>query len=164
MMRAALAVALLLGCKSAPPAAPSAGRVAIELTSTDAESSKDSHDTVEYYRLAGGRLHWETETLGYGEDETPKRSGDVTLDEQTIVRLADLCLNLHLTEDATAEAGPLGGPGNTLTLDATITVDGATGHSRVVHQRPWNGPQTPEPPRVTALGEVRDILASLRAR
>ncbi|HUS63620.1 MAG TPA: hypothetical protein VMZ28_03715 [Kofleriaceae bacterium] len=165
-MRFALALLAWLGCGTGAPAssAPSAGRVAVELTSTDAESSKDSHDTIERYRLDGGRLHWETETRGYGEDRIPRRSGDVVLDEQALVRLCDLALNLHLTEDGAVEAGPLGGPGNTHTIEAVITVDGRTGRWHAVHQRPWNGPKIEEPLRFTALDTLRDTLATLRGR
>lgn len=165
-MRAAAATLLLVaacsGREAVPSSAPSAGRIALELTWTDAESSKDSHDTIERYRLAAGRLRWETETKGYGEDKIPRRSGEVTLDEPTLVRIIELCRGHALTADAVADGGPLGGPGNTVTVEATITIDGATGRTRAVHPRPWNGPPVDAAPLHRSLSAVRDALAALR--
>jgi hypothetical protein len=164
MARVAAPALLLVLVACGGRAAPSAARVEIEMSVIDAEASKDSHDSIERYALKHGRLRWETETVGYGEDEIPKRSGEVMLDEQAVVRLCDLALNLHLTEDGAVEGGPLGGAGNTITIEATVRVDGATGHWHVVHQRPWKGPATEEPLRFTALDTLRDLLASLRPR
>ena len=161
---AALLVVVGGACGGGQEAAPSAGRVTIELTQTNAESSKDSHDSIERYRLAGGTLHWETETKGYGEDRIPKKSGDVVLAEADVVRVAELCAKSGLTTDATEEAaGGLGGPGSVLTVEASVTVDGATGKSRVVALRPWNGAASPEGARMVALRELRDQLAAIAA-
>ena len=164
-MRAALALLLLVGCgKSAPTSsAPSASLLSVDFTFNNSESSKDSHDSIERFRLADGVLSWETETTGYGEDEIPKEKGQLALDEKDLQRLIDMTTTLGLIDDFTSEVGSPG-IGTSAIIDAVITVQGKTGRSHSIHHRPWNGPQIEAPDKHRQLMTFRDALATLRER
>ena len=160
-MRLAAAVAGMLGAAACgrgageAPAAPSAGRIEIELDIVNAEASKDSHETTESFRLSGGKLTWSRIYSGYGEERSPPQEGTATVDEPALGRLIELCRTARLAEDAREDGGALGGPGNLLTYRATVTLDGKTGHTQLAVPRPWNGPAAEPGARQRALDDLR---------
>ena len=163
MRHAALAV--LLGAAACgrgsgeAPAAPSAGRIEIDLVIVNAEASKDSHETTESFRLSGGQLRSSRLLSGYGADETPPSSGTVAVDEAALVRLIELCRERHLDQDVRQEGAKLQGPGNLITYRATVTVDGKTGRSALEVASEWNGPKSEPSERQQALDHLRVQLS-----
>lgn len=163
-MRLAAALAVLFGAACGrgageAPAAPSAGRIEIDLVIVNAESSKDSHETTETFRLSRGQLRSSRLLSGYGAEESPPTSALVAVDEAALVRLIELCRQRHLDQDVRQEGGPLSGPGNLITYRATVTVDGKTGHTQLEVPQPWNGPQAEPSELEQALDELRVQLS-----
>ncbi len=160
-MRTAAALAVLLGAAACgrgageAAAAPSAGRIDIDLVLVNAESSKDSHETTETFRLSRGQLRASRLLSGYGDEESPPTSALVAVDEAALVRLIELCRARHLDQDARQEGALLQGPGNLITYHATVTVDGKTGHTKLEVPQPWNGPEAAPSELQKALDELR---------
>lgn len=164
-MRLAAALAVLLvavacgrGAGEAP-AAQSAGRIEIDLVIVNAESSKDSHETTETFRLSRGQLRSSRLLSGYGADETPPTSGTVAVDEAALVRLIELCRARNLDQDVRQEGAKLQGPGDLVTYRATVTVDGKTGRSALEVAHEWNGPKVEPSERQQALDDLRVHLS-----
>jgi hypothetical protein len=163
MRRAALLLVGVAACGRGgeAPAAPSASRLDIELAIINAESSKDSHEQTESFRLTGGQLRWSRTYTGYGEERVPPASATVTVDEASLGRLIDLCRAGSLNQDITEQGGALSGPGSLLSYRATITLDGKTGRTRLEVPRPWNGPTVEPSARQSALDDLRLQLSVL---
>lgn len=162
MSRIAVACALILtggalASSCGPAASPSATarRVSLVLAIIEAEHSKDSHTRTTTYRLEEGVLSATHAWSGYHPGRPPEPTETrVRLDDAEIGALIDHIRRSGLERSASSETGRLGGPGNEVTLELQVTLDGRSARSRSVDRRPWSDPAA-EP------GAVHAVLLAL---